>query len=289
MVTDQQGNKWYKVGLHIHTTMSDGRKTPSEVIERYRAEHYDAIALTDHWHFAQGDWSDGMLILSGCEYNAPEHDAIRGVMHIVGVGMETPPAVTMESSREEIVEQISACGGLAILAHPAWSMNTLDDARALPGIAHTEVYNAVSEAHQSIRAYSEFFVDMCANAGIYYGLLATDDAHYYDGTDDCKGWVMVRAEELSREAILKALRANDYYATQGPQLYVRREQDRFIVECSPCAYVAVMSNSVWTDGRVLRGEALTHFVYEIQPIDQWIRIQVCDSAGKLAWSRVYQV
>lgn len=289
MVIDRNGNKWYKVGLHIHTTLSDGAKSPEAAIVRYREAGYDAIALTDHWRYGQGGEQDGMLILSGCEYNNPEHDAVRGVMHIVGVGMHTQPAVTLETSRRQIVEEINACGGLAILAHPAWSMNTLDDGKELPGIAHTEVFNAVSEAHQSARAYSEAFVDMCANAGIYYGLLATDDTHYYDGSDDCKGWVMVRAAELSREAILDALQSGEYYASQGPELYVTREGDRFTVECSPCTYVAALSNSVWTDGRILRGEAITQFTYQIRKIDRWVRIQVCDREGKLAWSRVYKV
>lgn len=288
MVIDQQGNKWYKVGLHVHTTLSDGKLTPQEVIGRYRAGGYDAIALTDHWYYGPGGQCDGMLILSGCEYNLGSN-ASGDVMHIVGFGMSQQPELKKEDSRQQVVDGINACGGIAVLAHPAWSMNTLADAQALTGVDFTEVYNAVSEAHQSIRPNSEYFADLCANARIYYGLLATDDAHYYDGSDDQKGWVMVRATELSREAILEALRAGNYYATQGPALYVKREGKRFIVDCSPCAYVAAMSNSTWTSGRVLRGENVTHFEYEPKERERWIRIQACDSAGKLAWSRVYQV
>lgn len=288
MVIDQQGNKWYKVGLHIHTTLSDGKLTPREVIDRYRAGGYDAIALTDHWHYGPGGQDDGMLILSGCEYNLGSN-ADDDVMHIVGFGMAQQPDLSKEDSRQQIVDGINACGGIAVLAHPAWSMNTLADAQALTGIDFTEVYNAVSEAHQSIRPNSEYFVDLCANVGIYFGLLATDDAHYYDGSDDQKGWVMVNAAELSREAILEALRAGHYYATQGPELYVKREGNRFIVDCSPCTYVAAMSNSTWTSGRVLRGENITCFEYEPKERERWIRIQACDSAGKLAWSKVYKV
>ncbi len=288
MVIDQQGNKWYKVGLHAHTTLSDGHKTPQEVIARYRAEGYDAVALTDHWYYNPGGEQDGMLILSGGEYNLG-HDTAEGVMHIVGFGMTRKPELTQEASRSQIVQEIAACGGIAVLAHPAWSVNSPADALALPEIAFTEVYNAVSETHQSVRAYSDHFVEQCANAGIYYGLLATDDAHYYDGTDECKGWVMIRAETLSRESILQALRAGDYFATQGPNLYVRREGGRFVVDCSPCTYVAAMSNAAWAANRVERQENITHFEYDVRPGDRWVRIQACDSAGKLAWSKVYEV
>ncbi len=37
-----------KIDLHIHTTFSDGMKTPSEIVEMYSAAGYDAISVTDH-------------------------------------------------------------------------------------------------------------------------------------------------------------------------------------------------------------------------------------------------
>lgn len=287
MVTDRNGSCWYKLGLHIHTTLSDGKKTPEEVVAEYKANGYDAIALTDHWKYGAGGEMDGMRILSGCEYNSRGHETVGGVMHIVGIGMEREPQLTRESTRQQIVDAINDCGGMAVLAHPNWSLNTVDDARALRGIAHTEVYNAVSEAHQSVRAYSEYFVDLCANAGIPYGLLATDDAHYYDGSDSCKGWVMVRAKACTAPALLQALRSGDFYATQGPQLYVTREGNRLTVECSPCKTIAAVSNLAWTGGRVLRGENLTAFTYECKEMEKWVRIQLWDGDGRCAWSNVF--
>ena len=100
---------------------------------------------------------------------------------------------------------------------------------------------------------------------------------------------MICAEALTQEGILEALRAGNYYATQGPELYVKREGSRFVVDCSPCTYIAAMSNSTWTSERVLRGENVTHFEYEPKELERWIRIQACDSAGRVAWSQVYQV
>ena len=37
-----------KGGLHCHTTRSDGRGTPEEVIRLHAAKGYDFLALTDH-------------------------------------------------------------------------------------------------------------------------------------------------------------------------------------------------------------------------------------------------
>ena len=53
--------------------------------------------------------------------------------------------------------------------------------------------------------------------------LAVDDAHHYSGTErnaanPGRGWVMVRAPELSFDALLAAMEAGDFYATTGVEL-----------------------------------------------------------------------
>ena len=48
MYKDIFGKTRQKVGLHIHTSNSDGRATPEESAEIYKAHGYDAIAFTDH-------------------------------------------------------------------------------------------------------------------------------------------------------------------------------------------------------------------------------------------------
>ena len=53
MWTDKEGKTWYKGNLHLHTTVSDGVKTPEEAYELYRSRGYDFIARTDHWHASE--------------------------------------------------------------------------------------------------------------------------------------------------------------------------------------------------------------------------------------------
>ena len=282
------GKKYYKLGLHIHTTVSDGHKTPSEVAMEYLADGYDAIALTDHNIYGAGGEISGLHIIPGAEYNIGNGDTITGEMHIVGLGMPRDPGVVRGMSRQQVVDAINAAGGIAVLAHPAWSVNTLDDARALTGVTATEIYNAVSEAHESFRAYSDGFVDAAANAEIYYKILATDDAHYYDGTDSRKGWICVAADEPSDFALIGAIRDGDFYATQGPELYVRREGEKIVVDCTPCNVIAVLSNKAWARSHVLRGENLTHYEYTPLPSERWLRIEVRDELGRRAWSNIFE-
>ena len=49
MYIDMFGKTRMKINLHLHTTVTDGQKSPEEAAEIYKNEGYDAIAITDHW------------------------------------------------------------------------------------------------------------------------------------------------------------------------------------------------------------------------------------------------
>ena len=289
MIRDQFGDAYYKVGLHIHTTLSDGVRTPEEVAREYAADGYDAVAFTDHWYYGESRTVEGLAVLSGCEYNLGGGDTSFDTMHIIGIGMKKDPRLTKENTRQEVVDAINKAGGIAVLGHPNWSLNGVEDLANLTGITATEIYNAVSEAHNSLRAYSGYFVDLCANRGMYPYLLATDDSHYYDGSDNRRGWVMVKAEDGSENALLSAIRRGDFYASQGPYLHVERKGNKLVIDCSPCRVIGTLSNGAWLPNRVLRGEDLTHFEYEIKPLEKWVRVEVEDADGRLAWSNIFVI
>ena len=62
----------YKSNLHTHTTVSDGRYSPQEVIARYQQQGYDVLALTDHGKFNPVETYDacGMTLLHGIDPGA---------------------------------------------------------------------------------------------------------------------------------------------------------------------------------------------------------------------------
>lgn len=290
MFLDKNGNQWYKIGLHIHTTNSDGKKTPEEAAEIYKNAGFDAIAITDHWKYGAETEIDGLKIISGCEYNLGTHDTIDGVMHIVGVGMKEVPNLTRETAtRQETIDEIIRTGGKAVLAHPYWSLNSVDDVKALKGFSMLEIYNTVSDIGQSFRPYSGYIVDLLCNEGIYVPLIATDDAHYYNSDDECKSYIMVNCESCDTDSIVTAIEEKHFYATQGPELYVEIKNGRVFVDCSEVSRICFISNSSWEADRTFRGENLTHAEYEIKPHEKWIRVEVCDKDGKQAWSNSLSV
>ena len=302
MFTDLTGKRRLKVGLHTHTTLSDGHKTPEEVAAIYKAAGYDAIALTDHWVYGAGGEIDGLTILSGCEYNVGGVDEWTGVhetYHIVGVGMTCDPAIPEDYIRNhdgrirdrvrDIVRLIREAGGLAVLAHPAWSLNTSEQILGCGDFDATEIYNSVSDWGMSDRPYSGIIVDQIASYGMFLPLLATDDTHYYDG-DECRGWVAVEADAAEELGLVEALRQGLFYATQGPEVHLKRISPTAVkLTCSPAVKIAFLSNSVWSAGRMVRGEDLTEATYEFKRHEIFVRAEVTDACGRVGYSNILKV
>ena len=288
-MVNQFGKNYYKLALHLHTTLSDGRKTPDEVAKEYKENGYDAIALTDHWVYGKGGIIEGLHIIPGCEYNLGGNETIEGVYHIVALFTKEDPHLERTATNQEVVDAINKLGGIPVLAHPAWSVNKPEDLINLKGVVATEIYNAVSDAGQSLRPYSDYYIDLCANAGAYPRILATDDAHAYDGNDNRLGWVMVHADELTDKALANAIRNGDFYATEGPSIHVVRDENKLIIDTSPCEIIGTVSNLSWEWNRVLRGENVTHFEYEFRKGEKWVRVEARDKNGKKAWSNIFVV
>lgn len=286
MYIDLLGKKRQKVGLHIHTNLSDGKCTPAEMIEIYKAHGYDALAITDHWRYQNGGEINGVKVISGAEYDVGGRNTERGVYHILSLFSEREPELTKgEESAQSIIDGIHKAGGLAVLAHPAWSLNTPEMIMALAGVDATEIYNAVSEKGQSFRADSSILVDMVASRGMDLPLLATDDVHYYEGVDNCKGYIMVEAESAEPTELKKAILERRFYATQGPEIHMWQEGGKFKVLSSPVSRICFASNTAWCV-RSTEGKEITCAEYTPVASDLFVRAFAVDENGKTAWSNI---
>ncbi len=299
MYTDRFGKKWLKINLHTHTTVSDGRKTPEETADIYRNAGYDAIAITDHWAYNNGENIGGLPIISGCEYNISgiECDGgIEEIYHIVALGCTSEPSIPRTFMRERssvrararaIISAIQEAQGAAILAHPAWSLNTPCQMLDIGDYDGTEIYNSVSDWGMSDRPYSGLLIDEAAAMGLNVPLLATDDAHFYDG-DHCRGFIMMEADAYEKLGFTEAIRQRRFYASTGPEIlaFERISDTEVRIDCSPVSKIAFLSNLVWASGRVVRGEGSTSAVYKIDPKDTFLRAEVTDDNGKIAYSQI---
>lgn len=288
MYIDLFGKTRYKVNLHMHTDLSDGRRTPEEALRFYKEHGYDAVALTDHWVMGLNGLVDGVTLIAGAEYDCGGADCRNGVFHIVAIGCERTPNVNKHMGAQELIDAIHDANGLAVLAHPAWSLNTPAQILPLEGVDATEIYNSVSAVHNSRRPDSSILVDMLGAQGRYYPLVAADDAHYYDGSDECKSFIMVQAEENTPDALKEAIKAGNFYASQGPEVHLFKDGKDFVARTSPASTIIFLSNFVFSR-RAFDGDGITEARYTPREGEKFIRVMVEDAEGKMAWSQIIPV
>ena len=281
--TDQP---FFKGNLHCHTTNSDGRLTPEECKAFYRSRGYDFLSITDHRKVSDAThMEDGMLILSGIEmdYFIPGE-----ALHLVGVGMSPEIAQhDMTRNPQTAIDLFNRCGGRAILAHPAWSLNTVTTISGLHGLAATEIYNSTSTyPWNPARADSSNVLDAAAAHGTFLNFVASDDSHAYNG-EAGRAFTMVQAEELTQESLFAARDAGRFYCSQGPEIYqITMENGVISVECSPAERVIFYSNLPWAANRCVTASGMTGASYTTKPEigETFVRIQVMDKNGLNAWS-----
>ncbi|HEX5417548.1 MAG TPA: CehA/McbA family metallohydrolase [Chloroflexota bacterium] len=287
---DQPG-RFYKGNLHTHSTRSDGRASPSEVIATYRDNGYDFLALTDHFlerfNYPIVDTrefrTDTFTTLLGAELHAPKTE-LGERWHIVGAGLPldfAPP--TPEETGPQLAARARDAGAFVGMAHPSWYGLTMNDALSLEAAHAVEVFNETC-AGDNDRGDSWPMLDALLAMGHRLNAYAADDAHFYARPDVRRSWVMVRAESLDPEALLTALKDGQYYSSRGPEIRnLAIENGKLRLECSPVA--AIFVGGVGPKCRYIHGEGLTSATFELSPFaGKHCRVTVADAQGHRAWT-----
>lgn len=287
--------RFWKGNLHTHSTRSDGKLVPEEVCRRYRERGYDFLCLSDHFlgkfdfplTDTTGYRTDSFTTILGAELHA---NATQGGdhWHILAVGLPADFAPTGDSETgPQLAERAFQAGAFVAIPHPEWYGLTQDDAKTIANAHAVEVYNHTSQIHAS-RGGGSYFLDDLLVSGRKINALACDDAHFNipgdENRDAFGGWVMVKAEANMPESLLAALKAGNYYSTQGPEiLAMGRDGNELVVECSPGEQIMLLGHnalSAFTSGNGVTKARL--------PLDRftgkWGRLVVMDAQGRCAWS-----
>ena len=213
-----------------------------DVVEAYKRAGYDFLQVSDHF-LGRFDWPiadtrklrcSTFTTLIGAEIHAMATSAGE-YWHIVATGLpfDFPPAEPDESAAH-LAERAREAGAFVAIAHPSWSQLTIEDGRSL-GAAHAvEVYNHTC-AVLTDRGDGFYLLDQLCNEDRRLTAVAGDDAHFHNGDLDAfGGYVMVKSETLEPESLLGALKAGEFYSSQGPRIYdVEVTNNEVRVECSP--------------------------------------------------------
>ncbi len=280
---------WYKGNTHLHSTASDGGRTFAELAQMYAGKGYNFLFRADHWVSsdvaADGEdfpllWLDGVE-LDGCDDGGVYYHVVC-LGTFTGITRELGFGAAMEAAREQ--------GGVLILAHPQWTGNTFDDALRwdFDGV---EVYNHVCHWLNGKGDGGAYWHAMLARAPLILGL-ACDDAHIrpeHPGWNG--GWIVANAPELSRSAIMDAIRAGNFYSSTGPDFRtIACDGNTVAIETSPVQFARLVGPA-YLGKRIggFEGRLFTEAVFDIPPEWTYAYLQIEDAQGHRAWTNVLQV
>ncbi len=199
--------RWIKAQLHCHTTESDGRLAPAQVLQWYKDLGFEAVAITDHNRVTVAPKvPEGLVVIPGVEKSTNEG-------HMVLLGVSVVPE-TKEG--QAVIEAATRLGGLVSLAHPAWTAGySKEELDGLHGYSFVEVFNEVVRPAITGTGWAGAAWDYLLTQGQRVWGMAVDDLHGDEMSDMARGFVMVNVAEMTASGVLARLAEGNFYATTG--------------------------------------------------------------------------
>lgn len=270
--------EWVRGNLHGHSREHSGcaSVTLAEGARMYHDLGARFMAVTDHDHVtdlaAIRETYPDMTLLQGFEHSRNGH--------LLFIGAKVPPLHVFPVGGALVL----AGDLLTIAAHPQptvggehWTLEKIESLRRLPdGI---EIYDghygtARLRARGTRPQYTEFW-DELLTAGLRLWGFANDDFH--DPVDFDNAFNMVRVEELSPAAIVRAAKEGRCYASTGLILKeIREDKGRVRVEVgTPCT-----GRFIGPGGRTLAQSRGGVFEYKVTD-EAYVRFEAEAESGQL--------
>lgn len=296
--------RWFKGNTHTHTLNSDGDSTPDEVVRWYREHGYHFLVLTDHNYLTPVDGLNAVhaapgkfLVIRGEEVT----DLFESKpIHVNGLNLEQEVQPQGGSSVLETVQRnvdaIRRAEGVPHINHPnfGWVI-TPEELQQVERTRLFEIYNGhplVNNRGGVDRPGLEQAWDSILSSGrLLYGI-AVDDAHHFKRPGDPnasgpgRGWVVVRAAELTPAAILGALEAGEFYASTGVELEDYQIEGATVrISMRGYADAVFTTTFIGNGGVVLLETGANPATYTMQGTEGYVRARIVDSNGRTAWTQ----
>lgn len=291
--------RWFKGNTHCHTTNSDGDESPEGVVKWYKDHGYHFLVITDHDVLTDikplvTEDTDNFLLIPGEEISGrhngkPIHlNALNTTKHI-----EARNGNNKVETLQKNIDAINRAGGIATVNHPnwRWAFNDIEMSQ-LRNVRLFELYNFSYNCNNfgagGFPGMEEVWDRILSKGVLMYGI-ATDDAHDYLGEFSAKksnpgtGWIMVRANELTANAILTALDKGEFYATVGVGL-----QDIVVTDTSYTVEIQAEDDMKYTiqfigkDGQILKEAFGSKAEYTFRGDELYVRARILSSSGEFA-------
>jgi hypothetical protein len=256
----QRGERWMEVtaarGGERAVQDCERRFGPGWVERRNRAGRTE-VRLKTYEEFEPHLAQPGSFLLMPAEEITDRH--LTAPLHLNATNLRDPITARGGTSVVDVLQrnvdavlaqrQVTGQPMFPHVNHPnfGWAI-TAEELMQVQGERFFEVYNghpAVNNEGDAGHPGTERMWDIVLtwrlavlNLGPMWGL-ATDDSHHYHTnavamSNSGRGWVQVRARELTPTALIGALEAGDFYASSGVELReVRRDSRRLRVAVEP--------------------------------------------------------
>lgn len=283
----------YRGALHTHTTNSDGALSPEQLTAAYARQGFAFVFITDHDTVTRSPAVRDVLVLPGeeietCVKCPPRVDADRAG-HIVGLNLTS--AIDSQQPPQQVINDVTAQGGMALLAHPTLPLPGLGFAnetlRTLTGYRFVEVTNLDAQSALA-------FYDAALTRGTPAWLVGDDDAHTLRDVNATAS-VVVNADRLTAADVIANLRAGNFYVATGRGLTSSAPggaRISSITTSNRTITIAVPEPSTVTwiekEGRIIKTtEGVTEDTYTVRGDERYVRIVVSPRAypAQRAWSQ----
>lgn len=326
----KEGGKFYKANLHMHTNISDGRLSIEEVKRLYQEHGYSIVAFTDHElmmpHNELSD--DKFLAITSTEISINQRrdcdfrytkcyhlniyskdknrtefntfsEKIMWLKHSYQFLTDKQREVKYE--REYSVDCINEMIKMAndeecfvSLNHPVWSLQDYSDYIDLKGLWGVEWFNTGCV----LDGYPDDIkpIDDLLRKGENVFPLATDDAH--ELRHCCKGFVVVKADNLEYETIYNALKNGDFYSSNKPEINELYIEDGIVhIKTSLVREIHLSTECRFTRS-IINHEGMNEASFDINDYINredninkypYIRLTIVDKDGNKAYTRAYYI
>lgn len=316
--------RWFKGNTHAHSLNSDGDVPVDEVVRWYRTHGYHFTFITEHEYFTDVAPLNGLfaganrfLVIAGQEvtqrvFDPGRRDSVRQAhVNALGTTRLVPTVGERNIARGMSIAEtytrngaaIRAAGGIMQVNHPnfIWSV-PLGDMMTLPDSTlfelwngHPIVYNlGGTDSSGQVMLSTEARWDSVLSRGRLLFGVGDDDSHSYKPQDaenpdlarPGRAWIWVRADTLSRDAIIRALQRGDFYASTGVTLRdLRVNAGEYALEITPAGDRRYLTEFIGKNGRVLARSTTLRPSYQMKGDEGYVRARVTDSSGRMGWTQ----
>lgn len=267
--------------LHMHTTLSDGTRSPQAAIDDYARRGYGFLMLSDHDRVADETLyasldSRSLVLIPGNEISA-------NGPHLLHVN----PSKKIEPLRirQQTINAAVADRGFIIVNHPNWESKfdhcPLTKMQEWVDYLGMEIFNGVIGRLDG-SAYALDKWDLLLSAGRRIWGFANDDSHA-----DCDvelGWNVALPRQRTLQGVLDALTSGCFYCSTGVSITnITVDGDHIRVQ-APQAQRIVAYQQVGKRFAVVDGPS----IHVAVPADaSYVRFECWGSGEKFAWTQPF--